>query len=82
MSLFGSALDDSFAAASVFDFLISFADDAEWGLLEHIQMEEELAAILSRSVDLVTRRAVERSHNIRRREHILATAQPVLVNII
>ena len=82
MSLFGSALGDSFAADSDFDFLISFADDAEWGLLEHIQMEEELAAILGRSVDLVTRRAVERSHNIRRREHILATARPVLVSII
>jgi hypothetical protein len=37
-------------------------------------MQQELQAILQRDVDLVTRRAVERSQNWIRRKEILSTA--------
>lgn len=77
LALFGSGLRDDFGPNSDLDFLVSFAPDASWGLLDHIRMERELEAILGRPVDLITRRAVERSENWLRREHILATARPV-----
>ena len=76
LALFGSVLDDSFSADSDLDFLVTFDGDAEWGLLEHVQMEQELAEILSHPVNLITRRAVERSANEIRRERILSTALP------
>lgn len=75
LALFGSALRDDFRADSDLDFLVTFAADADWGLLDHIQMEQELQALLQRDVDLVTRRALERSQNWMRRQEILGTAQ-------
>ena len=54
LALFGSALRDDFRADSDLDFLVTFAADADWGLLDHIQMEQELQALLQRDVDLVS----------------------------
>jgi hypothetical protein len=42
-------------------------------------MEAELAAIVGRRVDLVSRRAVERSANWIRRKAILDSARPIYV---
>ena len=75
LSLFGSALRDDFGADSDVDLLVAFAQDAEWSLLDHVRMEEELSAMLSRKVDLISRRAIERSENWIRRRAILETAQ-------
>ncbi|MBI4241789.1 MAG: nucleotidyltransferase domain-containing protein [Candidatus Rokubacteria bacterium] len=77
LSLFGSALRDDFTERSDLDFLVTFAPGAGWSLLDHVEMEEELAQILSRRVDLLTRRAVERSHNWLRRNEILGSARVV-----
>lgn len=77
LSLFGSALRDDFTDRSDLDFLATFAPRADWGLFDHVEMEEELAGILGRSVDLISRRAVERSHNWIRRQAILQSAQVV-----
>jgi predicted nucleotidyltransferase len=77
LALFGSALRQDFGPASDIDLLVSFAADADWGLLDYARMEQELAALLGRRVDLVSRRAVERSANWIRRGEILATAQVV-----
>ena len=75
LALFGSALRDDFRPDSDLDFLVSFAADADWGLLDHIQMEQELQMLLQRDVDLVSRRALERSQNWLRRQEILSTAR-------
>ena len=75
LALFGSVLRDDFRPDSDVDVLVSFQPDAEWGLLEHATMQEELAALLGRKVDLVTRRAVERNNNSVRREAILGSAE-------
>jgi predicted nucleotidyltransferase len=75
LALFGSALRDDFGADSDVDVLVTFAEGADWGLLDHIQMQHELQTTLRRHVDLVTRRAVEGSHNWLRRQEILNTAQ-------
>ena len=57
------------------DLLITFAPEAEWSLFDHVQMENDLEGLLERSVDLITRRAIESSQNWIRREEILDTAQ-------
>jgi predicted nucleotidyltransferase len=38
LALFGLALRDDFFADSDLDILVDFDKDADWGLLEHIQM--------------------------------------------
>ncbi|MCL7455223.1 MAG: nucleotidyltransferase domain-containing protein [Anaerolineae bacterium] len=76
-ALFGSVLRDDFDAESDLDILVDFAPDADWSLLDHIQMEQELEALLGRKVDLLSRRAVERSRNWLRRREIFDTAEVV-----
>jgi predicted nucleotidyltransferase len=76
-AVFGSVLRSEFRPDSDLDVLVSFAPEADWGLLDHLQMEQELVALLDRKVDLVTRRAVEQSHNWIRREEILGTAEVI-----
>jgi predicted nucleotidyltransferase len=76
-ALFGSVLRDDFDAESDLDILVAFAPDADWSLLDHVKMEQELEALLGRKVDLLSRRSVERSHNWLRRREILDTAEVV-----
>jgi predicted nucleotidyltransferase len=61
LALFGSALRDDFGPDSDVDILVAFAEDAEWGLFDHNQMQHDLQALLQRNVDLISKRAVERS---------------------
>ena len=75
LAVFGSALRDDLSPESDIDFLVTFAEQADWGLLEHVQMEQELQALFNRSIDLVSRRALERSHNWLLRSEILRTAR-------
>jgi predicted nucleotidyltransferase len=79
LSLFGSILRDDFRPDSDVDVLVSFADDARWTLLDHARMTEELRLMFGRPVDLLTRRAVERSQNPLRREGILAGSEALYV---
>ena len=79
LSLFGSVLRDVFGPDSDVDMLVTFARDAEWGLFEHVAMEEELTAIVGRKVDLVSRRAIEHSQNWIRRKAILSSAEALYV---
>jgi predicted nucleotidyltransferase len=75
LALFGSALRDDFNSNSDLDVLVTFAADVNWGLLDHVQMQEELQALLRWNVDLVSKRALEQSENWLRRKEILDTAQ-------
>jgi predicted nucleotidyltransferase len=75
LALFGSILGSEFRSDSDVDVLVSFSGDVEWGLLDHARMQDELSQIFGRRVDLVTRRAVEHSHNRIRRDAILNTAE-------
>lgn len=75
VALFGSALRDDFRDDSDLDLLVEFAPEATWSLIDHIRMEDELSEILGRQVDLVTRYAVESSHNPFRKKEILKTAR-------
>lgn len=77
LALFGSVLREDFGASSDVDILVTFGDDSQWGLLEHVKIEEELEQLLDRKVDLITRRAIERSHNWIRRKAILDSARVI-----
>ena len=80
LALFGSVLRTDFRPDSDVDVLVTFADDADWGLLSHLQMQQELATLLQRPVDIISRRALERSANWVRREAILNTAQVIIAS--
>ena len=77
LSLFGSILRDDFPGDSDIDILVAFAPTANWGLLDRAQMQEELETLLSRRVDLISKRAIDRSSNPIRRPEILSTAQTI-----
>jgi len=79
LELFGSMLADPSGARDV-DLLVTFAPDARWGLFEHEHMQRELAELLGRKVDLVTRQAIESPGNALRRSSILGAAAPVYVS--
>jgi hypothetical protein len=77
LALFGSVLRDDFRPDSDVDMLVTFADGAGWSLLDHVAMQEELSGLLGRDVDLVSRRAIERSKNWLRKSAILSAAEPI-----
>jgi hypothetical protein len=77
LAFFGSVLRDDFDAASDVDVLVTVAPEANWGLVDHVRMEQELADLLGRRTDLLNRRAVEQNHNWIRRREILDTAKVV-----
>jgi predicted nucleotidyltransferase len=77
LALFGSVLRDDFRPDSDVDVLVTFAPAADWSLLDHIRMEQELASLVNREVNLVSRRAIDRSQNWIRRREILESAQVV-----
>ena len=77
LAVFGSLLRSDFGPSSDVDLLVTFEPDAPWGLVDHERMEQELADILGRQVDLVSRVGLERSANWIRRDRILATARSI-----
>jgi predicted nucleotidyltransferase len=77
LSLFGSVLRDDFQPESDIDVLVSFAPDARSTLFDLVRIEDELADILGRKVDLVLKSGIERSENWIRKRAILESAQVV-----
>ncbi|GJM43112.1 MAG: hypothetical protein DHS20C20_33940 [Ardenticatenaceae bacterium] len=77
LALFGSALRSDFRSDSDIDLLVSFADVADWSLLDHVQMQFELQELFGRDVDLINKAALKQSENWIRREEILETATPI-----
>jgi hypothetical protein len=74
LSLFGSVLHGELRPDSDIDLLVTFEPDAEWDLIAHIAMQQELSEQIGREVDLISRRAVENGHNPIRRKAILESA--------
>ena len=79
LSVFGSVLRDDFRPDSDIDFLVSFEPGAGWSLLDHVRLEDELAELLGRDVDVMTRRGLERSRNYLRKAAIFSTIEPLYV---
>ena len=78
VELFGSALGDAFSEESDVDLLVTFAPEARWSLLDMARIQEAVEAVVGRRVDLVSRRAIERSPNPIRRQAILGSARSLL----
>ncbi len=77
VELFGSRATGSFNASSDVDLLIDFDPDAKIGLFELGAIREDLAEQLGVDIDILSRKAVERSRNAIRRESILAHTVPL-----
>ena len=74
LSLFGSVLRQDFGPSSDVDVLITFAPDAQWGLLDLVAMKQNLAEILRHDVDLVEEKCLR---NPFRRKDILGTREVI-----
>ena len=74
LSLFGSVLRDDFNLGSDVDILVAFEPDARWSLFDFVDLQDELAALLRRKVDVVSERGLR---NPFRRREILGTRQVV-----
>ena len=70
--VFGSILGNNFNDESDIDILISFQNDANYSLLEFIELRERLEAFFNRSVDLVEKESLKNPY---RRKEILKTAR-------
>jgi len=77
--LFGSALREDFSPSSDIDVLVEFEQGHEPDLFRLVELQDELSKMLDRKVDLVERRAVEKSENYIRRRHILESVEPIYV---
>ena len=82
LALFGSVLTTEFTPNSDVDFLAVFREpQPDWGpwMCRWPEMEDELSTIVGRKVDLVEKKAVEKSENYIRRRHILNHQRTVYV---
>ncbi len=77
LSLFGSALREDFGPDSDIDLLFRFSPEAKPTLFDLVNMKEELAKIIGRDVDLVSKNAIEASRNRFRRQTILESAKVI-----
>jgi hypothetical protein len=74
MSVFGSIVREDFHPDSDIDVLVSFEADAGWGLVDLVTMQDDLAALLGRPVDLIEEAALRNPY---RRAAILESRQLV-----
>ena len=74
MSVFGSVVREDFRPDSDVDVLVSFEADAGWSLLDVVTIQEELAALLGRPVDLIEEAALRNPY---RRAAILESTHVV-----
>ncbi len=77
LSLFGSVLRDDFGPGSDVDVLVTFAPGARLTAFQLVDLRDELASVLGRRVDVLTRRGVEACGNPWFRHAVLSTARTV-----
>jgi len=77
LALFGSVLRSDFSATSDIDLLVSFSPKARISLFDLVHMQNELKELFGREVDLVERRAIEKSQNYIRRKSILENTKVI-----
>jgi len=77
LAVFGSAAAGALRPDSDIDLLVTFGPDANWTMFDHYRMENELAELFARDVDLVNVRALEENPNRIYRQRILDSARVV-----
>jgi hypothetical protein len=75
LAVFGSAAAGVLRPDSDIDLLVTFDTDADWTMFDHYRMENELAELFARDVDLVNVRALEENPNRIYRQQILKSAK-------
>ena len=73
LAVFGSALGPNFGPQSDIDLLVSFEPDAKIGLFALFHLQDELARLLQRKVDLVPKNGLKPLI----RDEVLAQARPL-----
>ena len=74
LALFGSILRADFHSDSDVDLLVTFAPEAQWSLLDLVQMQDELRELFRRNVDLVEAAALRNPY---RRRAILSEKEVI-----
>jgi len=69
--LFGSILRDDFNSDSDIDLLVTFAEDAKVTFFDLDSIENQFSLLFNRPVDVVTKKAINNSHNPIRKKNIL-----------
>ncbi len=77
LAVFGSVVRGEARRSSDLDVLVDFSADARWSLFDHQHMEDELAVLAGRKVDLVSRRGLMASRNELRKQAILESSELV-----
>jgi len=77
LALFGSVLREDFRSDSDIDVLVSFAKNAKITFFDLDAIENQLSELFDRPVDLVTKKAIQKSHNWIRRQNILNYSQVI-----
>jgi predicted nucleotidyltransferase len=77
LSFFGSVMRDDFRRDSDVDVLVTFAPNADWSLFDLVTMQDELASMFHRKVDLLEEAALRnpyRRSTILQSKHVLYAA--------
>lgn len=74
LEVFGSTARGDDRPDSDVDLLVTFREDAHPGMFDMVRLQDELAELLGRDVDVMTRKAVEESDNPFRKQSILREA--------
>ena len=74
LEVFGSVLRDDFRPDSDIDLLYTAGAEARWGW-DIVDLRDEFSRMLHRPIHLVSRRAIEQSRNVIKRQLILDDAQ-------
>jgi len=77
LSLFGSILREDFNADSDIDVLVKFSEEAKITFFDLDLIEQQLTQLFHRPVDVVTKQAIEQSHNPIRRKNILNNSKVI-----
>ncbi|HBL13222.1 MAG TPA: DNA polymerase subunit beta [Cyanobacteria bacterium UBA11162] len=77
LSLFGSILREDFKADSDIDVLVKFSEEARITFFDLDVIEQQLSQLFHRPVDVVTKPAIEQSHNPIRRKNILDNSKVI-----
>ncbi len=77
LAVFGSILTPEFSPSSDIDLLVLFEEGEAPSIFELVQMREDFKDLFRRPVDIVSRKAIERSSNPYRKEEIIGTSQMI-----
>lgn len=77
-SFFGSVNTNMFNSESDIDILLSFNDGVVVGFFELSDLKDELEKMLGRSVDIITKRGLDRSKNLIRKKSIINSSKLIV----